>query len=1155
MTRDIIKISVFVLIVSVVTSSNIGNDRQDIDLSSNGGYTNILIGIDDLVPENSDIISKIQEYFTEASKILFAATNNRLYFENFTILVPENWTHQSSWLKPSKNETIKRARIVVAEANPAYGDEPYTLQPGGCGQEGDFIHFTSAYLTENSMNDKKYRPAKRIVKEFAKLRWGLFDENIPRNNKVTSRFYLKDGSLMPQGCIEGITFNFKELAQCNMNHGGAPPPPCDFNLNTVSGATSLLSYEYEDSVIEFCTDEAEGGSHNILSNNLHNSNCKGRSAWSVMFDHKDFVKDFRKIRGSASPPDPSFQIAHRRTITAPSTSTLPTTTITQKSSAVTTEEEKKTIFFPSTSTRGNVANSNSDAGYCSQDVVCLCLDVSGSMDGDRIAIMSEAVQLYLLSTVKSGTVVGIVSFSSYSNLKADMVKITDHDVRKQLQRAVPTIASGSTNIAAGINECQRILEQYTGGNIRNTRILLHSDGDGNVGGSIDQVIREGVILDTVLFGQGGYLANQAWQTGGQEYLASDVRGEKLLQDFYEKTASRFCKAESADALLHSDSIIIPSYETTYQGRVYFDVTIGLNTKMVFKYNTEVNVTVATSLPVTITEDPTIRTTIIIIEGQLEQYVDYLITKVNPSVEASITIDVTSSPVPDVQPIEVKTRVNENKIEFNINTELITYIGVFQGYSPVQQLNVFTILEDPTGTITQIAHRDDGTGKDSVPNDGIYTGFLPSHLIRGNSRGSYYQLSIDVSGEGVLPDQGGTARRRKRCVSCNNLGNVTRSGSGSLVVINNWSSVNDVVPPEAITDLTVQEASKESGLIELSWTAPGEDLNIGQVSGYEFGVGLNLSIETMVDLEHEAVLTNVSELLVEAGNSLRMQVNASAISSAMVGFSESANSNETYYFRVRAYDSKNNFANWSNPASASFVDPETMIILFAPPTTTPELTSSSMPSTDSANMTEMLPSTVTKLITQSEAPAGSSNTTEYLPIKPPMTIIGVSVGVAVFFALAAALGMYVCHVRAKKKSSKGKNSGQHRNKIAPMSNRRNNPIQVQHQKQPEHPNTEEISMSYYKGNSNQQLHQRTTDPRHPGHPDIEDIPMTYHKGHPNQQLRQVITELRQPDHHSRASGDRPYHQGYPSRPHPNDPMHPRYYYGERQKATYYNPAYE
>ena len=42
---------------------------------------------------------------------------------------------------------MNTARVVIGQSNPAWGDIPYTLQPGLCGQEGDYIHVTPDYIT------------------------------------------------------------------------------------------------------------------------------------------------------------------------------------------------------------------------------------------------------------------------------------------------------------------------------------------------------------------------------------------------------------------------------------------------------------------------------------------------------------------------------------------------------------------------------------------------------------------------------------------------------------------------------------------------------------------------------------------------------------------------------------------------------------------------------------------------------------------------------------------------------------------------------------------------------------------------------------------------------------------------------------------------
>ena len=47
-----------------------------------------------------------------------------------------------------------------------------------------------------------------------------------------------------------------------------------------------------------------------------------------------------------------------------------------------------------------------------------------------------------------------------------------------------------------------------------------------------------------------------------------------------------------------------------------------------------------------------------------------------------------------------------------------------------------------------------------------------------------------------------------------------------------------------------------------------------VSGYEFGVSNNVSVNCLVELPTEAIVGNISSLLVTAGTSLTLQINVS-----------------------------------------------------------------------------------------------------------------------------------------------------------------------------------------------------------------------------------------------------------------------------------------
>lgn len=47
-------------LVGAILCGNLQNTRQEIKLSSDGGYTNLLVAIDDRVTENYDVLNNIQ---------------------------------------------------------------------------------------------------------------------------------------------------------------------------------------------------------------------------------------------------------------------------------------------------------------------------------------------------------------------------------------------------------------------------------------------------------------------------------------------------------------------------------------------------------------------------------------------------------------------------------------------------------------------------------------------------------------------------------------------------------------------------------------------------------------------------------------------------------------------------------------------------------------------------------------------------------------------------------------------------------------------------------------------------------------------------------------------------------------------------------------
>uniref|UniRef100_A0A8C0HZU8 Calcium-activated chloride channel N-terminal domain-containing protein n=1 Tax=Balaenoptera musculus TaxID=9771 RepID=A0A8C0HZU8_BALMU len=116
----------------------------------NNGYDGTLIAINPSVPEDEKLIQDIKEMVTEASTYLFHATKRRVYFRNVSILIPMTWKSKSEYLMP-KQEAYDQADVIVANPYLKYGDDPYTLQHGKCGEKGQYIHFTPNFLLTNNL--------------------------------------------------------------------------------------------------------------------------------------------------------------------------------------------------------------------------------------------------------------------------------------------------------------------------------------------------------------------------------------------------------------------------------------------------------------------------------------------------------------------------------------------------------------------------------------------------------------------------------------------------------------------------------------------------------------------------------------------------------------------------------------------------------------------------------------------------------------------------------------------------------------------------------------------------------------------------------------------------------------------------------------------
>lgn len=179
-----------VLVANLASAAVITVDKSD------GGYKDVVVGIDPSVAPNEDIITNIKALFQSSSKFLHRATDGRVYFKQVTIVIPKTWPDRANVQWTSTN-LYDSSDIRIDRPNPQYNDTPYTIQPRGCGERGDYVHLTPNFLinlngsTTHDFGD----PAYHLVHEWAHLRTAssmsmepLATRNSPVSTATGTRF-------------------------------------------------------------------------------------------------------------------------------------------------------------------------------------------------------------------------------------------------------------------------------------------------------------------------------------------------------------------------------------------------------------------------------------------------------------------------------------------------------------------------------------------------------------------------------------------------------------------------------------------------------------------------------------------------------------------------------------------------------------------------------------------------------------------------------------------------------------------------------------------------------------------------------------------------------------------------------------------------------
>uniref|UniRef100_A0ABM5G8N3 Calcium-activated chloride channel regulator 1-like n=1 Tax=Pogona vitticeps TaxID=103695 RepID=A0ABM5G8N3_9SAUR len=833
-----------------------------------------------------------EDMVTEASPYLFSATKQRFYFKTVKVIVPLTWAPKPEY-KRVTTESYDKADVIVADPYLKYGDDPYTLQYGGCGEQGRYIHFTSNFLTNDSLHDVYGSRGRVFVHEWAHLRWGVFDEY---NNNAP--FYnTGENQAEATRCSAAVTgqYIFQEktgkIRKCKVEHRTQLyEAGCQFIPDkTQTSPASIMYMQSLSSVIEFC----DKNSHNAIAANMQNKFCDYRSTWEVIMNSTDI---------SLSPP-------------------------------MNTPPPAPTVSFLQTQDR----------------VLCLVLDVSGSMIGQRIARLKQAADLFLLQIIEAGSWVGIVTFNGAATVRTWLKQITDDAVREDLRAYLPTSAGGGTSVCSGVRQGFKVfLNKYS--STEGCEIVLLTDGeDGSISSCFTEVTNSGSIIHTIALGPSAAedLEKLADMTGGLKFSATDSLDSNGLID-------AFSAISSGNGNISQQSIQLESKGETIRpnqwldGTVPIDRTVGNDTFFVVTWS------LSTYPPGIFLTDPkgkryiskdfviestNIRTARLRIPGTAEPgtWIYSLLNTHSADQVLSITVT-TRAASASVPPVMVKSYMNRDTNSYP--SPIIIYAEVSQGFLPVIGANVTVTVESASGQTVELQLLDDGSGADIVKYDGIYSRYFTSFKENGR-----YNIKVHVQGKDNTVRRG---RRQSQALYVpgyvengviqmnaprpevsedeiqTNLGDFSRTASGGSFVMSGVppGTPPDVFPPCKINDLEVEINDEDEFL--LSWTAPGNDYDIGKAERYEIKMSDN-PLELRDATFNSATSLNISGLTPEvAGVKQYFQYKPENFTKE---------NGTTLCFAIRAIDNSNNTGDVSNIARAVLLLAPLPIIPTSPADTT------------------------------------------------------------------------------------------------------------------------------------------------------------------------------------------------------------------------------
>ncbi|OWF45819.1 Calcium-activated chloride channel regulator 1 [Mizuhopecten yessoensis] len=830
--------------------------------------------------------------FTEASKVLYSASKNFVYFKEITIVVPKSWSASSQYTTISGSASSSMD-FLVDKAKAETGNTPYVHGLTACGGQGQYAHITPELMINSQSIG--YGPIEKIlVHEWAHLRWGVFDEypsvEQPDIDEI-EKFYNEDGTWKPIMCTDKILgLNLRDCrnsrSRCFTDPDGKPEPDCQFCVQAPNTAkASLMAYQWISSVVEFCDEDTasvnEALRHNSRAPNDQNRFCGQRSVWEVMRTHSDFNASNSAGSGTQA-TTPVFNVVQEGEIR-----------------------------------------------------LALVLDISNSMNAQiagpsRLQLLQDSVGHFLTYAVPDNSDVGIVTFSSSAQIVTSMTTVTSDAIRQSLVQNLPSTAFGYTAIGDGLLKGLEVLN--TTANLKGSIIILVTDGKENrrplVADVLPLLVSSGVTVHSLAISSGSdsQLTSISQVTGGKSYFYSESSTSTVLHDAF----AGMLEESNVPVQIDSQSVTVQG-GSPVTGQFYVDSTVGLKTVLQVMVNDTSSVSVRVSGPdgttYTDTSGPFVTsiTRNVAISGTAAagRYT-YTITS---DTDLKGTLSVQSGRTDTASDgLIVRSWTSGTQYSYGQNSTFRVYASVLRNKSPVLKSRITANLENEDGETATIDLKDDGVGSDLTADDGVYSGtVLPKYVTldgrlsvkvtAANTDGTAKVLTA-TSGSGAAPLSGSG-----NTVTIGNQENFQRVSQTGEMIVQNYvpGAISDVIPPAKITTLVLTSIDDTSGVVQVTWKAVGDDVDDGTATLYD----VRLS-------------TDINSLMTNPGSAsqLTSQVPTPKASGQTETYTFTlpvlARDSRTYYLAVRATDNSQNTGELSNIVSLSLVTD----VNWLPTTTTP-----------------------------------------------------------------------------------------------------------------------------------------------------------------------------------------------------------------------------